>query len=292
MPEECRVGGRVLKEVDSASVGVHCIVRSVNSPVENVLLIGELIIASGIALHIEMRRGDDPGRNIEQGNHFHVLVFVELDSIVGCLLVFHRYSDLGSFDQSVESRIGQNGRVVGSCAVVAIVEFTESQGIGACKAYIPVNCGVHTVSGWRPEQGGEVIRQKLEFHLHANVSPELLDNCDGVKQVTGVVYCPDRVASVPAGFCKELLCLFRVVGILGQTVSLPVSFRYEGLVSGCNGSIPECIDDGIHIDGIPECLTDADILQRVGVSGPANTVSGCRDGTQCKQHAQSQQHCE
>ena len=54
MPEEGRVGSRMLQGIHSAGVGVHGFVLAIDHPIQNVLLIGELVVADTIAGHIQM----------------------------------------------------------------------------------------------------------------------------------------------------------------------------------------------------------------------------------------------
>ena len=83
---------------------------------------------------------------------------------------------------------------------MAVVEFAESQSIRACKAEIPVNSSMYTVSRGSPEECCEVIGQQLELHLNADICPELLNNSNRVKQVARIVNSPDGVTAVPSGF--------------------------------------------------------------------------------------------
>ena len=44
----------MLQGIHSASVGVHGFVLAIDHPIQNVLLIGELVIADSVAGHIQM----------------------------------------------------------------------------------------------------------------------------------------------------------------------------------------------------------------------------------------------
>ena len=281
----------MLDVVEGAAVGIQGLVLAVDGPVEDVLLIGELVVADGVARHVKLVGGDDPGWDVEQRDDFHILVLIDLDGVVGGLLILQRDRELGGVNQRVKLRIGQNRGVAGGSAVVAVVELAQRQSVGACKAEVPVNCGVHTVRGRAPQQNGQVVGQELELHVHADISPVGLDSRNGVKQVAGVVHSLQGIAAVPAGLSQKLSGQIRVVIVLGQTVGLPEAFRNQRLVGRDNGVVPQGVHYGIHVNGIPKRLADTNILQGIRVRGTAHAVCGCgeraegEDNTQCENQA-------
>ena len=134
---------------------------------------------------------------------------------------------------------------------MTIVELAQGQRIGAGEADVPIHSGMDAVSRGSPQQNTQVIGQQLEFHLDADVTPVLLDGGDGVKQVACIVHTAQGVASIPASFFEQFFRLIGIVSILGQAVCLPGSFGNQRLVSSNNSIVPECINNGIHINGIP-----------------------------------------
>ena len=312
MPEQSGVGSGVLQEVDSAGIGVQGLVLTVDVPVQDVLLIEELVVAGAVASHIQLVRGDNPGGDVEQRNDGSVGVFVLLDSVVSSLLILGGNSDLSGVDQSVQLVVPQNGGVVGSGGVMAVVELAQSQSVGTCEADVPVNSGGNAVGRGAPQQNGQVVGQQLEFHVDTDHCPVALDSGDGVQQVCGVVNSLDGVGAIPACFGQQLLGQLGVVGILGQTVSLPGAFGNQRLLGGDNGVVPQAFHDGIHINGIPQSLTDTGILQgmcvglsligRGGCGGCSGSISlgcfvgsgsfGAAAGDQTESHCQNQQQSD
>ena len=311
MPEQGGVGGGVLQEVDGAGVGVHGVVVTVNGPVQNVLLVEELVIAGGVARHVQLVGGDNPGGDVEQGDHGNLLVFVDLDGIVGGLLIFGGDGNLGGVNQGVQLVVPQNGGVVGGGGVMPVVNLTHGQGVGAGEADIPVNRRGHAVRGGGPQQGGQVVGEQVELHLHANFGPVALNGGDGVQQVCGVVNRLQGVASVPAGLIQQLLGQFGVVGVLRQAVSPPVAFRNQGGLGSDYGVVPQAFHDSVDVDGVPQSLTDADILKGIGVGSAAYAgagvgcgfagTAGCggrsgltagSTGAQCQEHTGGENQCK
>ena len=156
--------------------------------------------------------------------------------------------------------------------MVAVIELAQGQRVGAGKADIPIHRGVYAVSRGSPQQSGQVIGQELELHIDSDILPIGLDGSDGVQQIAGIVHSLDGIAAVPPGFREKLAGKVRVVAVFRQSVSLPGTLGHQRLM-GCDDSIvPESIDDGIHVNGIPERLADTNILQRVGIGSTAGTV--------------------
>ena len=96
----------MLQRVDGAGVGVKRAVFAVNGPVQHVFPVGELVVAHGVPLHIQVLGGHNPGGDIEHGDDRNLLVFVYLNGVVGRLLIILGHSDASRLDELSSSASG------------------------------------------------------------------------------------------------------------------------------------------------------------------------------------------